>query len=170
LVHGGEHPRKNLDFVVKNWIKGGFSREFSIKILGDISPDTKKRIKSIAKRSLKDVIFLGYVSEADMVDLYASAELVICPSLNEGLGLPAIDALNLSKKAVFSDIPSHREFIPNNCTFFNPRRGSSFIRAIANELGSKEVIRRKPKNHAVDWDESVLIICNSFRQKMIIEE
>lgn len=170
LLHGGEHPRKNLDFVVKNWRDSSFSREFHLKVIGSVSLETIQRIRSIAKGSSKDITFLGYISDSDLVDLYVAAALVICPSLDEGLGLPAIDAMLLSKRAIFSNIPSHIEFIHNHRIFFDPRSGSDFIYAIKNELKRDIESMPKPNISIDDWTNGVTIMLDSFRRKMSSEE
>jgi glycosyltransferase involved in cell wall biosynthesis len=167
LVHGGDHPRKNLDFVVSNWVKSPLSNQGTLKILGNISQDTIKRIMGTSNAKMKDISFLGYVSEFDLVNLYMTAELVICPSLNEGLGLPAIDAFNLSKRVIFSDIPSHREFIPEYCTFFNPRVGSEFMEALELEMNRNASSNSRFDDLTGDWKESVIIILSTFEKKMI---
>jgi glycosyltransferase involved in cell wall biosynthesis len=40
-----------------------------------------------------DVVLLGFVSQAELVDLYNLAEFFVFPSLYEGFGLPVVEAM-----------------------------------------------------------------------------
>ena len=51
----------------------------------------------------------GYVTSGQLAALYRQAEVVVFPSLYEGFGLPAIEALAAGTPLVCSDIPALRE-------------------------------------------------------------
>jgi alpha-1,3-rhamnosyl/mannosyltransferase len=52
---------------------------------------------------------LGYVTEGELASLYREAALVVFPSLYEGFGLPAIEAMFADTPLVCSDIEVLRE-------------------------------------------------------------
>ncbi len=53
--------------------------------------------------------FTGHVSDERLLELLASARLLVQPSLYEGFGIPPLEALYCGTRAVISDIPVFRE-------------------------------------------------------------
>ena len=73
-----------------------------------------------------NVIYTGYVNEAELAALYRNTKGLIMPSLCEGFGLPPLEAISLGCRSVaVSDIPVFRE-IYRNVYFFDPYKPESF--------------------------------------------
>ena len=91
LFVGSIEPRKNLNALLHAWnkIKDDFKKMWLV-IAG-----TSGRVFQPAKllREAERVRFLGYVAEKDLPGLYAGATLFVLPSLDEGFGLPTIEAM-----------------------------------------------------------------------------
>lgn len=66
------------------------------------------------------VRFLGRVDDAGLAWLYANAALVISLSLDEGFGLPPIEARHFSAPLLVSDIRVHRETVDGYAHFVDP--------------------------------------------------
>lgn len=62
----------------------------------------------------------GYMPEHDLVALYRSAAVVVCPSIDEGFSLPVIEGMAAGAVVLASDIPAHRELIGNAARLFPP--------------------------------------------------
>lgn len=71
------------------------------------------------------------LSEEDMVAVYRSADVVVCPSRFEGFGLTPLEATACAAPVVVSDIPPHREFLGAAPHFFTLDDDDSLVRAIA---------------------------------------
>ena len=56
-----------------------------------------------------EVAITGFVSDAQLGALYRGADAFVLPSLFEGFGMPAIEALALGTPTIVSDIPPLRE-------------------------------------------------------------
>lgn len=76
------------------------------------------------------VIAPGFVSIDELAALYRGAEALVLPSLEEGFGLPAVEAMAAGTPVIASDIPSLREVTGGHATFVDPRS----IDSIANAL------------------------------------
>ena len=63
-----------------------------------------------AQRGLADrTSFLGRVSDAQLAGLYQAASMVVAASLDEGFGLPVLEAMAAGAPVVATDIPAFRE-------------------------------------------------------------
>ncbi|MEA2700221.1 MAG: hypothetical protein QOI66_4492, partial [Myxococcales bacterium] len=68
------------------------------------------------------VVELGVVSDDDVPALYRLADVVALPSLHEGFGLAALEALAAGVPVVASDQPPFTEFLDSSCaTLVDPR-------------------------------------------------
>jgi len=56
-----------------------------------------------------DVIHLGYVSYDEVKALYAGADAVLFPTEFEGFGIPVLEAVQLKKKVICSQLPVFKE-------------------------------------------------------------
>ncbi len=72
------------------------------------------------KLSSEEAKFLGYVDFQDLPKLYSGADMFILPSLYEGFGLPALEAMAYGTPVVVSDIPVFREILGEAALFADP--------------------------------------------------
>lgn len=56
-----------------------------------------------------DILNLGHITDAEKLQLYKKAKLVLYPSYYEGFGFPILEALQQGVPVIASDIPSSRE-------------------------------------------------------------
>lgn len=66
------------------------------------------------------VRFLGRTPDGQLAWLYANTALTICLSLDEGFGLPSIEAAQFGSPLVASDIPVFRETVGGYATLVDP--------------------------------------------------
>ena len=64
---------------------------------------------------------LGYLSLEEMVWLYGHAEAYVIPSLFEGFGLPALEAMYFGVPVVCSNAGSLPEVVGDAGQFFDPK-------------------------------------------------
>lgn len=106
---GGISPNKNLARLVR-----AFSRVrravpgLKLVLAGDYESDGFKSSYAELRGVIADegvaeaVEFAGYVPEAELPGLYAGAALLAFPSLEEGFGLPAVEAMSCGVPVVAS--------------------------------------------------------------------
>ncbi len=68
----------------------------------------------------KNVHFLGYITDEDIVALYSSCKAFIFPSLYEGFGIPPLEALALGAKVISSDRASLPEVLGDSVHYIDP--------------------------------------------------
>jgi len=90
------------------------------------------------------VRFLGFVSDSDLRKLYETSHLLISPSLYEGFGFPAAEAIARGCLAVTSSGSAYDEYVPEECRF-DPRN-SDDLAAIVNTLDAERYARMLEKS------------------------
>jgi len=79
-----------------------------------------------------DVVLPGWVTSPQLEALYACASLYVCPSLEEGFGLPVIDAMRRRCVVLANDVPVLREVGGDEALYADatsPRQLAAAIRA-----------------------------------------
>ena len=67
-----------------------------------------------------NVLMVGYVNERDLSALYAGAEALVLPSLYEGFGIPAAEAMGVGILIAASNTTSLPEVMAGSGILFNP--------------------------------------------------
>jgi glycosyltransferase involved in cell wall biosynthesis len=98
------------------------------------------------------VVFLGHVGPEDQIWLYNACRLYLNPSLYEGFGLPALEALACGAPAVVADTSSLPEVVGEAARRLPPRDVGAWADAIAglwaDEAARRELARRGPPQAA----------------------
>lgn len=68
----------------------------------------------------KQVIFTGYVPESDLPTLYNGAKILAIPSIHEGFGLPALEAMACGTPVLSSNTSSLPEVVGDAAVQVNP--------------------------------------------------
>lgn len=104
LFIGGCFKHKNVDSLMKAFSTISIKyNDFKLVIAG------YKGLVSLCNNYSKQIILLGYVSDEEIIALYKNALFFVFPSLEEGFGLPIIEAQFLKCPILCSDIPVFRE-------------------------------------------------------------
>lgn len=95
-------------------------------------PDYSKKVDTaIDALNLQDrVVVAPFIDDQDLPAVYRQASLMVFPSLYEGFGLPAIEALAAGTPLVVSDSDSLREVTGGHAEFVNPYDSSSIAAGI----------------------------------------
>src|SRR4051794_29282468 len=110
----------------------------------------------------QDVTFLGWVPNAELPPYYRAAAVSVIPSLEEGFGIPAAEAMGCEVAVVASDAGGLPEVVENGVTGLVVPRGNS--KALAQAIGSllADPQRRRQMGQAgreralrlFDWDRT----------------
>jgi glycosyltransferase involved in cell wall biosynthesis len=132
LSVGRLNIRKNLTRTIHGAIESGtLSPETPLVIVGEASGLSNERTAEILEAEARgDVVFLGFVPDAQLVWLYVNCRFMIFLSLDEGYGLPPLEALSAGAKVLASDIPVMREVLGDSATYVDPLDVGDISRSI----------------------------------------
>jgi glycosyltransferase involved in cell wall biosynthesis len=89
-------------------------------------PENKSLSQFFQESAKKDVVgsihFLGQIPYRDLIAMMRAAALIIQPSFFEGWSTSIEDSKALGRPLVCSDIPVHREQVPDALGFFDPNK------------------------------------------------
>jgi glycosyltransferase involved in cell wall biosynthesis len=134
LTVGRLERYKNVDLIIRAF--GGLRSEAELIVVGD-GPD-RARLERLAGAAGR-VRFTGRVSDAELDDLLARADVVTSASDHEAFGLVVADGLTAGARVVASAIPAHHEIgrlasVAAPITFVDPRDTGEFTAALAAAL------------------------------------
>ena len=86
--------------------------------------------------------FLGFVSDANLLQLYNACECLVFPSFYEGFGLPALEAMACGRAVVCSDASALPEVVDGAAILFDPHAVDEMVRAISDVLLDAELRAR----------------------------
>jgi glycosyltransferase involved in cell wall biosynthesis len=120
LYVGNAYPHKNLNNLILAFEK--FSHKgISLVLVGKEDYFYKRLKEKVGKMRLeKKIIFRDNVSDEELSGLYKSAIALVMPSLMEGFGLPALEAMANRCLVLASDTPALKEICGKNAFFFDP--------------------------------------------------
>jgi len=123
LYFGTIEPRKNLIGLIKAFEL--LRRKEPIKLVmagakGWLYQDIFRAANQ--SKFAQDIIFTGFVEEADKPYLYNLAELFVYPSFFEGFGFPPLEAMACGRPTVVSDTSSLPEAVGQGALMVNPYR------------------------------------------------
>jgi len=123
-------PRKNLKRLIEGFKIAGL-KDAKLVIVGGNNPLVFGKSGGWNSYSNDPAIeFLGYISDAQLADLYHEADIFASVSLYEGFGFPPLEALASGCRVLVSDIPSHREIFGESAMFVNPLDSADIARKL----------------------------------------
>ncbi len=100
-------PHKNVDTLIRAYeiLRRSSTLTHSLVILGARRFGAEKTIALAHASTFKDdIVFLDSVEQTNMNALYAAADLFVFPSLNEGFGLPVVEAFASGTPVITSNV------------------------------------------------------------------
>jgi glycosyltransferase involved in cell wall biosynthesis len=142
LFAGTIEPRKNLKSLIEGYGRAVRCNELGERLVlaGKMGWDYHGILSSIRRLELRDrVHFTGYVDQATLISLYRNARLFIFPSIQEGFGLPPLEAMACGTPTIAADTSSLRENLLGAAMLVPPDDPDAIARAIDRMLRDQAV-------------------------------
>lgn len=113
LFLGTLEPRKNLTTLLDAFtLLAARATPPPLRLAGAATPDARDWLARIAQKPLSDhVHYLGYVNDSERERLFAGARALVLPSLDEGFGLTALEAMAAGVPVIASNRGSLPEVV-----------------------------------------------------------
>ncbi len=138
LFPSGIERRKNIDRLLEAYaqLSAELRARHQLVLVCRTTDDERVELAATAKRLgiLDDLLVTGFVSDADLVELYQGAELVVFPAIYEGFGLPVLEAMQCGAPVICSDSSSLVEVQTDPTARFDPLSVDSIRGAIERAL------------------------------------
>ena len=141
LYVGNAYPHKNLERLILAFAKIK-NQEYQLVLVGEIDYFYNKLKEFVhnSKFIIHDsVVFIGLVSDKQLETLYQNASLYVFPSLYEGFGLPALEAMAFGLPIVSSKAASLPEILGRAAFYFDPDDIDGMAQAIKRGLRDKDL-------------------------------
>ncbi len=110
VLHVGlGYRRKGIDILVEALGLLGGERFRLVRVGPERDTDYVRAYHARAESLGLDVVECGLVADDTLPAYYGSADLLAFPSLDEGAGIPPLEAMACGTDVVVSDLPAHRE-------------------------------------------------------------
>lgn len=171
MYSGAMESRKNVDRLVEAFalLPANIKETFRLVISGKVSPDQREKLQSQARGlGMEDrLVLTGYVTDAELIALYGGCTLYVFPSLHEGFGLPALEAMACGVPSIGSNTTSVPEVIGRPDALFDPTNVAEMAMVMARGISDIE-FNASLRAHApiqaakFSWDESARRALDAF--------
>lgn len=139
LYTGGADERKNLPRLIQAFasLPKAVRQQHQLLLAGKM-PESHiaalKREAHISGLSSSELIFTGFISDEELVQLYNLCKLYVFPSWHEGFGLPALEAMACHAPVIGANKSSLPEVIGSKQALFDPFNTLSITEKITQGL------------------------------------
>ena len=147
LFVGSEYPRKNFAGLLEAFSQLKAESRFNeLKLVkigraggreADFKGQTMKVVNALGL--VREVIFTGFVPEADLPAYYSGAEVLILPSFYEGFGLPPAEAMACGCPVITSNTTSLPEVVGRAGIMVDPHDTDSLAQAMRQILTNNQL-------------------------------
>lgn len=147
LYVGALSPHKNLASLLRAVADLPADAGWHLALIGEHRTDSAlgchdEIVALRAALSLTEQVTLtGFVSDHDLALLYNAASMLVLPSLDEGFGLPVVEAMACGLPVVVSARGSLPELVGEAGLLFDPDDPSAMTRTIARALADSDLRR-----------------------------
>lgn len=134
---GNAHPHKNVEGLIKTFLRLKEKYKDLKLVLAGHDHYFWQRIKK--EYSEEGIVYKGYVSDEELVNLYKNAKAFVMPSFEEGFGIPLLEAFSCGCPVVSSNGGSLPEVGGDACLFFDPRDRDDMAEKISRVLDDERL-------------------------------
>ncbi|HEV8131226.1 MAG TPA: glycosyltransferase family 1 protein [Acidobacteriota bacterium] len=163
LYVGGFSPHKNIKALLEAFHCLTSTSDFGdlkLVLVGDCENEVFYSEYSALEAYIRQLrlegrtVFTGFLKDEELALLYNAASLVVLPSLEEGFGLPAVEAMACGAPVVCSNRGALPEIVNGAGILFDPLRLETIVntlRAVLASGGLREEMRRRGLRRSADF-------------------
>ena len=173
MYNGALELRKNLDRLLQAFslLSPELRNNHQLVFVGKVSDFDRQRLADLAEKLgiNKQLVLTGYVQDDDLAALFSCCKLFVFPSIHEGFGLPALEAMACGAPTIGSNITSIPEVIGRVDALFDPYDPNDIANKIDQVL-TNEDFRLSLCEHALvqstrfSWDSCAKRAITAFEQ------
>lgn len=165
---------KNFQRMIMAFLSLHDSDQIQLRIVGDASSNLSSQDLQGLVLNDKRIIFLGRMSDADLVKQYQGATAFIIPSLYEGFGIPPLEAQACDCPVLASDAAAMPEVLHRSALYFDPLSVSDIASAmdlILNEPALRQILKKLGRSNVdrFSWKKSANLISQHI-DALLMEE
>ena len=155
ILHVGTfEKRKDLLTLIKGYkkLKDELNIDYKLVLAGStyINGDNKvllKIEKYLAENNLFDsVLITGYIDKTKALYFFSNALMYVFPSIDEGFGIPLIEALKLKVPVICSNIPIFNEIANDSVLYFEKRNEEDLFKKMKQLIENKGLSNKLTEN------------------------
>jgi glycosyltransferase involved in cell wall biosynthesis len=163
--------RKNVDRTLEAYaaldgdLRGLHQLVLACRLEPWVEEDLRQRAQRLGLES-DQLVLPGYLPDDHLIGLNQHALVTIFPSLYEGFGLPALEAMRCGVPVLCADSSSLREVQPYEEARFDPESTESIRAALARGLEDREFRRAIVASQKTDftWDRSAELLKGALQK------
>jgi glycosyltransferase involved in cell wall biosynthesis len=168
---GNIKPHKNFEFAIRGFLEFTKNYDCKLVIIGRYENfiTTSKPTLDLINQNRDRIIFLGKISNNELINYLKSSHGLIFPSIYEGFGLPPLEAMSLGVPIVASFIPTTLEICGEELPFyFQLDDSEQYIDQLNNVFTlsdvKKNILKNKMQFHVnrFSWDKCSKLTIENF--------
>jgi len=174
LYTGGADARKNLERMIQAYahlpeeVRAEHQLVLAGKMPAQIIAGLRSHAIGLGLREA-EIVFTGYVTDKELIELYSLCKTFIFPSWHEGFGLPALEAMCCGAPVIGSNTSSVPEVIGCPEALFDPLDvadiESKLYTVLIDDVYRKRLIRHgAEQSKKFSWDRSAKVALLAFEQ------
>lgn len=169
LYLGNLEPRKNLPRLLQAWRRSSAPRQYDLLLAGAPAYLSDETLREVEASKDYSVHRMGYISAGDKMGLLSGASAFLYPSLYEGFGIPALEALQAAVPVLTGRATAVEEVVGKVGVLVNPLSVDEIAGGIDNLVADAELRARlsaEGPSRALhfSWDKTAAATAAAYRQ------
>jgi glycosyltransferase involved in cell wall biosynthesis len=170
LFIGTLEPRKNVGALLSAYkrLLGRRPQAPPLVLAGRVTPESAPILSELTRSPLNGrARHLGYVSDEQRQQLYREASLLVLPSLNEGFGIPALEAMTMGVPVVAANRGALPELLGEAGLLVEPEDDEAIAFAVERLLDDEALCRTcaergRERSAQFTWESSAARLLQAY--------